>query len=90
MGLRTAGSLLLVALTGVRAAGNVSSGAAAYACQPGCASAALPFCDPSLDVEVRVADLVKRISNTDKPLLLTAREEASAPIAGDVIPSYYW
>ena len=42
-----------------------------YACQKGFDH--FPFCDISLPVEQRVADLVARINDTDKPNLLTAR-----------------
>eukprot|EP01044_Picomonas_judraskeda_P000754 COSAG03_NODE_36_length_17658_cov_56.766900_11_plen_201_part_00 len=88
--------LLLLSLTrhGAQALGNASWGAGAYACQPGDPTAALPFCDASLDLDVRVADLVRRISNHDKPLVLTAREMAAAGVSADAagarIPSYYW
>jgi hypothetical protein len=72
-------------------AGQPSSGAAAYTCQPGSKSAALPYCDSSLDLEARIKDFVGRLNNADKPLLLTAREMAPAQVAGgDTAPSYYW
>jgi hypothetical protein len=88
--------LLLLLLRGepARAARNASWGAGAYACQRGSATAGLPFCDASLSLDARVADLVARISDADKPLVLTAREMAPANVSGGVagaaIPSYYW
>ena len=33
----------------------------------------LPFCDKTLSVHERVLDLVKRVNDSDKPNLLTAR-----------------
>lgn len=55
---------------------------------------AYPFCDTTLAVEARVADLVKRINDSDKPNLLTARGTGGSgkyvqaiPALG--VPGYY-
>ena len=64
-----------------------------YACGKGFDH--FPFCDVSLPVEQRVADLVGRINDTDKPNLLTARglggkgdKMQAIPALG--VPAYYW
>jgi len=49
------------------------------ACQLGSSSEGLPFCDVSKSTEARVADLVARIDDADKPGLLTAREIQALP-----------
>ena len=53
------------------------------------------FCDTTLPVEARVADLVQRINDSDKPNLLTARGTGGSgqhiqaiPALG--VPGYYW
>jgi beta-D-xylosidase 4 len=58
------------------------------ACQRGSAGADLPFCDSAQPISVRVADLVSRINDTDKPDLLTARASKAIPELG--VPGYYW
>ena len=47
-----------------------------------------PFCDTKLSVNERVADLVSRINDNDKPALLTARAVQDLPYVG--VPAYYW
>ena len=55
------------------------------ACQlPG--HTAYPFCDTTKPIEARVADLIQRINDTDKPGLLTARAVAPLPYLG--VPGY--
>eukprot|EP00039_Didymoeca_costata_P012075 m.172797 g.172797 ORF g.172797 m.172797 type:complete len:176 (+) comp15376_c0_seq12:49-576(+) len=50
--------------------------------------ASFPFCDTTKSTEERVADLVSRIKDEDKPGLLTARNMTTLPYLG--IPEYYW
>lgn len=47
-----------------------------------------PFCNASLPVDVRVQDLVNRISMTEAGGLLTARESIAIGRLG--LPSFYW
>ena len=49
------------------------------ACQPGSDSGKLPFCDADKTTDERVADLVARIDDADKPGLLTARAIQALP-----------
>lgn len=65
------------------------------ACIKGGNGSSLPFCDASLPMEQRVADLVKRINVEDKANLLTARGHGgdgshlqALPELG--VPPYYW
>eukprot|EP00040_Diaphanoeca_grandis_P032978 m.200909 g.200909 ORF g.200909 m.200909 type:complete len:864 (-) comp32782_c0_seq1:202-2793(-) len=57
------------------------------ACQPG-RNSSYPFCNSMLSTAVRVADLVKRVADTDKPNLLTARQIQALPDLD--VPGYYW
>ena len=52
------------------------------------ASRAFGFCNTSLSLETRVADLVRRISVGEAGALLTARESPAIPRLG--IPAFYW
>ena len=52
------------------------------------ASRAFAFCNTSLSLETRVADLVRRISVGEAGALLTARESPAIPRLG--IPAFYW
>jgi hypothetical protein len=47
-----------------------------------------PFCNTSLPIALRAADLVRRVKNADKPALLTARAVKPLPELG--VPSYYY
>ena len=47
-----------------------------------------PFCNTSLTIDQRVADLVGRLASKEKPALMTARH--SAPIHSLGIPAYDW
>jgi hypothetical protein len=64
------------------------------ACVPGEGFDHYPFCNTSLSIDQRVADLVKRIDDEAKPNLLTARGHLghrgrqAIPELG--VPSYYW
>jgi beta-glucosidase len=64
------------------------------ACVPGSGFDKFRFCNASLSVDQRVADLVSRISDEQKPNLLTARGHLTnrgreaLPKLG--VPSYYW
>ena len=65
----------------------------AFACHAGFDH--FPFCDVALPTADRVADLVARINDTDKPNLLTARglggkgdHMQAIPALG--VPAYYW
>ena len=49
---------------------------------------AFPFCNASLGLEARVADLVARIKTADKPSLMTARHSSPIPYLG--VPAYDW
>lgn len=57
-----------------------------YACLPYAAD--FGFCDTSLSVEDRLADLVPRVNLSDAGHQLTAREGPAIPELG--LPSYYW
>ena len=46
------------------------------------------FCDTSLDIEERLADLIPRVATADAGPQLTARESPSLPNIS--LPSYYW
>ena len=50
------------------------------------------FCDASLDIDLRVADLVSRINDTDKPNLLTARggPDGLQALGALGVPPYYF
>ena len=64
------------------------------ACQP--PHDQYPFCDTSLSIDARVADLISRLNDSDIPALLTARhnESGQAPVSGAIpalgIPAYDW
>ena len=59
------------------------------ACQGTDDAANFAFCDGSVALESRVADFVRRINDTDKPSILTARDPVPLPaLAGT--PGYYW
>ena len=47
-----------------------------------------PFCNTSLGIPARVADLIGRIHDSEKPALLTARHSAAIERLG--LPSYDW
>jgi beta-glucosidase-like glycosyl hydrolase len=49
-----------------------------------------PFCDTKLSFEERVDDLVGRLTLTEKPYLLTARESPKGSIPRLGIPEYDW
>lgn len=52
------------------------------------ASRAFKFCNTSLSLEARVADLVRRVSVGEAGALLTARESPAIPRLG--VPAFYW
>ena len=58
------------------------------ACVPGTGHDRYPFCNRSLPIEARVADLVRRIPRGAKPWLLTARARAALPQLG--VPAFYY
>jgi beta-glucosidase-like glycosyl hydrolase len=59
------------------------------ACQGTGDAAAFAFCDGAQPLAARVADFVRRINDTDKPKILTARSPVPLPaLAGT--PGYYW
>ena len=64
------------------------------ACVPGGGFDHFPFCNTSMAIDERVMDLVKRIDDSAKPNLLTARGHLrnqgreALPKLG--VPSYYW
>ena len=94
-----------------QAASSVSAGAGRHGTQrwtPGDAGRSacgqgydhFPFCNASLDLDERVADLVQRIPMAAKPNLLTARGAGTGPAYARTggreelpklgVPSYYW
>jgi xylan 1,4-beta-xylosidase len=58
------------------------------ACQGGISS--FPFCDPTLDIEQRLTDLIGRIHTDEKPGLLTARYSPKGNISRIGLPAYDW
>ena len=58
------------------------------ACVPGGGHDHYPFCNRTLALEERVADLVRRIPNYSKAKLLTARARAALPSLG--VPAFYY
>ena len=67
------------------------------ACVPGAGHDHYPFCNRSLSIDARVADLVSRIDDELKPNLLTARYRpagasfATGQALPDLgVPGYYW
>ena len=64
-----------------------------FACRP--PHDTYPFCNRSLPVSERVADLVARVPDEDKPNLLTARGRGGngqhmQSIDSLGVPAYYW
>lgn len=49
-----------------------------------------PFCDPKLGLDARVADLVGRLREEEKPVLLTARASPRGAIPRLGVPEYDW
>jgi len=49
-----------------------------------------PFCDPTLDLETRINDLISRIPKEDQPGLLTARMSPRGNISSIGLPAYDW
>lgn len=49
-----------------------------------------PFCDPSLPLDVRLDDLISRLTLEEKPYLLTARQSPEGYIDRLGIPEYNW
>ena len=58
------------------------------ACTAGINGSTLPFCDKSLGMEARLADLVGRVEVDEMAAQMTARQ--SVPIERLGLPSYYW
>lgn len=64
------------------------------ACQP--PHDTYPFCNPSLPLDERIADLVSRLDDAEIPALLTARhnESGQSPASGAIprlgLPEYDW
>ena len=102
---------LTVMMLPVQAASSVSDGTGGHGPQrwtPGDAGRSacgqgydhFPFCNASLHVDERVADLVRRIPTAAKPNLLTARGAGKGPEYARTggreelpklgVPSYYW
>ena len=81
MALRT-GTLLAAAWLASLGAASVNR-----ACSDA-ASHVLPFCNTSLSIDERVADLVARIDPAESGALLTARH--SAPVSRLGLPAYDW
>jgi hypothetical protein len=62
-------------------------------CEPSEDAASLPFCDPALDLESRIADLVGRLDlGTAAPQLMANTVRAGIALAGTstTLPSYEW
>uniref|UniRef100_A0A0G4IEP3 Fibronectin type III-like domain-containing protein n=1 Tax=Chromera velia CCMP2878 TaxID=1169474 RepID=A0A0G4IEP3_9ALVE len=53
-------------------------------------SRGLPFCDVSLPLEIRVDDLIGRLSLSEKALMLTARESPKGDVPRLDVPEYDW
>ena len=66
----------------------VDAGSRTKGCEPGSLGAALPFCDSSLPLDARVADLVARISFDEKAAMLSTAS-GGAPGIG-VSPVQWW
>jgi beta-D-xylosidase 4 len=54
------------------------------------AHAGLPFCNPSLPRDARVADLIARLSLHEKVLMLTARASPRGNVSALGLPEYNW
>ena len=65
----------------------IDGGSQAHACARGSSSALLPFCNVSLPLDVRVADLVSKLSVTEKQAMLDTSSGGSGPQA---VPALQW